>query len=82
MGAYPKLVVDGDRISNPDSITKVGNAIFTKGQTVDDVRKVVGYLNPASMSSDSVSLQNDLINNTKDLAGAGDSVTAVSYTHL
>ncbi|WP_302826157.1 hypothetical protein [Anaerofustis stercorihominis] len=75
MGAYPKLVVDGDRISNPDSITKVGNAIFTKGQTVDDVRKVVGYLNPASMSSDSVSLQNDLINNTKDLAGAGDSVT-------
>lgn len=75
MGAYPKLVVDGERISNPESITKVGSAIFTKGQSVDDVRRVVGYLNPSSISSDSTLLQNELINNTKDLAGAGDSVT-------
>lgn len=75
MGAYPKLVVDGKKISNPDSITKVGSAIFTDNQTVDDVRKVAGYLNPSTMSPDSKSLQDELINNTKDLAGAGDSVT-------
>lgn len=75
MGAYPKLVVDSKKISNPDSITKVGSAIFTDNQTVDDVRKVAGYLNPATMSPDSKSLQDELIQNTKDLAGAGDSVT-------
>ena len=65
MGAYPKLVVDSKKISNPDSITKVGSAIFTDNQTVDDVRKVAGYLNPATMSPDSKSLQDELIQNTK-----------------
>lgn len=73
--AYPKLVIDRKRISNPDSITKVGSAIFTDDQTVDDVRQVAGYLTPANISSDSQIFQDELINNTQELAGAGDSVT-------
>ena len=73
--AYPKLIVDRKKISNPDSITKVGSAIFTENQTVDDVRQVAGYLTPASISSDSQIFQEELINNTQELAGAGDSVT-------
>ena len=73
--AYPKLIVDRKKISNPDSITKVGSAIFTENQTVDDVRQVAGYLTPASISSDSQIFQEELINKTQELAGAGDSVT-------
>ena len=73
--AYPKLVVDRKKISNPDSITKVGSAIFTDDSTVDDVRNVVGYLTPANISSDSQIFQEELINKTQELAGAGDSVT-------
>lgn len=73
--AYPKLVVDRKKISNPDSITKVGNAIFTDDATVDDVRNVAGYLTPANISSDSQIFQDELINKTQELAGAGDSVT-------
>ena len=73
--AYPKLIVDRKKISNPDSITKVGSAIFTENQTVDDVRQVAGYLTPANISSDSQIFQEELINNTQELAGAGDSVT-------
>lgn len=73
--AYPKLVVDRKKISNPDSVTKVGSAIFTDDSTVDDVRNVVGYLTPANISSDSQIFQEELINKTQELAGAGDSVT-------
>lgn len=73
--AYPKLIVDRKKISNPDSITKVGSAIFTENQTVDDVRQVAGYLTPANISSDSQIFQEELINKTQELAGAGDSVT-------
>jgi hypothetical protein len=42
---------------------------------VDDVNKIVGVIPPAQMSRDVVDLQNDLINVTRDLAGAGDTAT-------
>lgn len=73
--AYPKTVVDESKVANPSAIETVGAVIKTKGQTVDDVRKVVGTLPPAQMSQDVKLLQDDLINVTRDLAGAGDTVT-------
>jgi hypothetical protein len=42
---------------------------------VEDVHKVVGTIQPAQMSPDVVKLQEDLINVTRDLAGAGDTAT-------
>jgi hypothetical protein len=42
---------------------------------VDDVNKIVGTLHPAQMSPDVKLLQEDLINLSKQLAGAGDSAT-------
>ena len=38
----------------------------------DDVNKVVSYLRPVSMSADAYNLQQDLIQGTKELLGAGD----------
>lgn len=73
--AYPQKVVDADKISNPDALNRVGAVIRTRGQTVEDVRKVVGTVQPAQMSPDVVKLQEDLINVTRDLAGAGDTAT-------
>lgn len=73
--AYPTKVADVSKIANPDALDRVGVTIKTQGQTVDDVRKIVGTITPAQMSPDVVKLQEDLINMTRDLAGAGDTAT-------
>ena len=73
--AYPQKVVDVSKIANPRALDKVGITIETNGQPVEDVRKVVGTIEPAMMSPDVVKLQEDLIQVTRDLAGAGDTAT-------
>ena len=73
--AYPMKVADRSKISNPNAINTVGGTIWTNGQTVDDVHKIVGIIPPAQMSQDVVQLQQDLINVTRELAGAGDTAT-------
>jgi len=73
--AYPQKIVDASKISNPASLNTVGGVIKTNGQPVEDVHKVVGTLTPAQMSPDVKQLQDDLIQVTRDLAGAGDIAT-------
>lgn len=73
--AYPQKVVDVSKISNPQALNTVGGTIRTNGTPVEDVHKVVGTIPPAQMSPDVVKLQEDLINVTRDLAGAGDTAT-------
>ena len=73
--AYPQKVVDVSKIANPQALNTVGGTIRTNGQPVDDIHKIVGTLPPAQMSPDVVKLQEDLINVTRDLAGAGDTAT-------
>ena len=73
--AYPYKVVDMSKISNPQALNTVGGTIKTNGQPVDDVRKIVGIIEAAQMSPDVKQLQEDLINVTRDLAGAGDTAT-------
>ena len=75
--AYPQKVVDTSKVSNPDALNRVGGVIKTKGQAVDDVHKVVGTIPPAQMSPDVVKLQEDLIQMTRELAGAGDTATGL-----
>ena len=73
--AYPQKIANMSRISNPQALNTVGGVIKTDGQAVDDVHKIVGTLPPAQMSPDVVKLQEDLIQMTRDLAGAGDTAT-------
>ncbi len=73
--AYPQKVVDTAKVSNPKALNKVGAVIESKGQAVEDVRKIVGTIQPAQMSPDVKQLQDDLIQMTRELAGAGESVT-------
>jgi hypothetical protein len=73
--AYPVKVADRSKISNPAAVNNVGGTIWTNGQPVDDVHKIVGIIPPAQMSPDVVKLQEDLIQVTRDLAGAGDTAT-------
>lgn len=73
--AYPKLVYDKDRVNNPESLEQVGSKIELKDVRADDVSKIVNYLHPATMSPDAFNLQQDLINGTRELSGAGDNAT-------
>ena len=73
--AYPQKIADKSKITNPSALNTVGGIIDVQGSTVDDVRKIVGTLTPAQMSPDVKQLQDDLIQVTRDLAGAGDIAT-------
>ena len=74
--AYPYKVVDMNKVSNPQALDTVGGTIRTNGQAnVEDVHKIVGTIPPAQMSPDVKQLQEDLIQVTRDLAGAGDTAT-------
>ena len=74
--AYPQKIVNKEKISNLGALNQVGGNIYVKGgMSVDDVSKVVSTLPPAQMSPDVVKLQEDLIQVTRDLAGAGDIAT-------
>ena len=73
--AYPQKVVDVTKVANPQALNTVGGTIRTNGQAVEDVHKIVGTIPPAQMSPDVVKLQEDLIQVTRDLAGAGDTAT-------
>lgn len=74
--AYPQKVANTDKISNPGALDKVGGLIKVKGgSTIDDVAKVIAHINPAQMSPDVEKLQNELIQSTRELAGAGDIAT-------
>ena len=73
--AYPLKVVDDSKVRNPEAVGTVGGIIHTNGQPVDDVNKIVGTIPPAQMSNDVKQLQEDLIQITRELAGAGDTAT-------
>jgi hypothetical protein len=73
--AYPMKVADISKISNPAALDTVGGIIKTNGAPVDDVHKIVGTIPPAQMSSDVMQLEEDLINASRELAGAGDTAT-------
>ena len=73
--AYPMKVVDVSKVTNPEAVNIVGGIIETNGQPVDDVHKIVGTIPPAQMSTDVKQLQEDLIQVTRELAGAGDTAT-------
>ena len=72
--AYPKLVANMEYVSNPDSLDKVGSTIKLNKMSADDVNKVIAYLRPTTMSADALTLQQELMKDTQDLAGAGDNV--------
>lgn len=73
--AYPQKIVDTTKVTNVSALNTIGGIIKTSNQTVDDVNKVVGTLTPAQMSPDVKQLQDDLIQMTRELAGAGDIAT-------
>ena len=74
--AYPQKLVNDEMIANPNAVNAVGGIIHVKGgASVDDVSKVFAHVHPAQMSPDVEKVQNELIQSTRELAGAGEVAT-------
>lgn len=76
MFAFPKMAYNENQVSNPDDLDKVGAKIAVNGEA-GIINKAIAYLNPTGTAVDAKNLSDDLIGNTKDLAGAGDAATGI-----
>lgn len=72
MNAFAKPVYVKNLIENPADVENVGKAIAVKTASVQSVQDIFTYIAPAPMSQEAGILQADLIQTTRDLAGAGD----------
>lgn len=74
--AFPQKIANIAKIANPSALDEVGGTIKVNGGvSVDDVSKIFAYVNPAQMSPDVKALQEELIQSTRELAGAGEIAT-------
>ena len=72
MTAFPRLAYDDASIGNPEDLDKVGAAIKLNGGNAQAVNNMISYLAPQSMSPDAQNLCDELLNQTRTLAGASD----------
>ena len=70
--AFPRLAYDDTSIANPEDLDKVGVAIKLNGGNAQAIGNMIAYLAPQSMSPDAQQLCDELLNNSRTLAGASD----------
>lgn len=72
MTAYPRLAYDDSSIANPKDLDKVGAAIKLNGGNSQAIGNMISYLAPQAMSGDAKQLSDELLSQTRTLAGASD----------
>lgn len=72
MAAFPRLAYDATAVENPEDLSRVGAAIGVTTGNAQSISQAIAYLNPAHISGDAQQLFQDLLDETKDLSGAGD----------
>ena len=73
--AFPKIAYNASAIQDPRDILKAGAKIgFTDGMG-QGINSIIGYLMPAHTSPDAKNLTDEIIGQTRELAGAGDAAT-------
>ena len=70
--AFPRLAYDDTAIANPEALDKVGAAIKMNGGNAQAITSMIAYLAPQSMSPDAQQLCDELLNQSRTLAGASD----------
>jgi len=73
--SYPKTVVNSHAVRNIDDIYKAGAVIEVDDANVQGIGSIIGYLNATSVAPDAKNLSDELMINTRELAGAGDAAT-------
>ena len=72
MTAFPRIAYDDSMIANPDDLEKVGAAIKINGGGAQSISNMITYLAPQAMSGDAKQLSDELLNESRTLAGASD----------
>ena len=72
MTAYPRIAYDDTALANPDDLDKVGAAIKLNGGNSQSIGNMITYLAPQAMSGDAKQLSDELLNESRTLAGASD----------
>ncbi len=75
MTGYAKPVYNSDYIENPESISKIGTSIKVSGPAAANIADVFGYISPAPMNSEAKQLQDEILNVSQQLGGAGSLIT-------
>lgn len=70
--AFPRLAYDDTAIANPEALDKVGAAVKMNGGNAQAITSMIAYLAPQSMSPDAQQLCDELLNQSRTLAGASD----------
>lgn len=73
--AFPKLAYNKDAVQNPDALTKAGAKIGFADFNGSGLGNIIGYLSPSYTAPDAKNLTDELTQQTRDLAGAGDAAT-------
>lgn len=71
--AFGKMAYNVNAIQNPQDLDVVGAKIEIKEGSAQKVQDLIAYLNPSTMSPDAKNFTDEMVTNSKDLAGAGDS---------
>lgn len=72
---YPTAVYDAEKIVNPSALQKVGATVRARNLANSPISSVIQYLEPRTTSGEGAALQAELIQQTRELEGAGDSAT-------
>lgn len=70
--AFPRIVYDGNAITNPEALGEVGAPIEMESGGVQSINQVISYLNPAQSNSDPKNYADDLLSNSQELSGSGE----------
>ena len=70
--AFSRLVYSSDCVTNPGMLNEVGTALEIDTGGVSSINDKITYLSPSPMSPDAKNLTDELLNYSKELAGAGD----------
>lgn len=73
--AFPKVAYQAGAVQNPDALEKVGGRIELKNVSAQAVGNLVSYLSPSQISPDAKTLSDEIIYQSRELAGAGDAAT-------
>jgi hypothetical protein len=68
--AFPKMVYDSELVDNPDNQIGVAIGVNTAGNT--NIKNLIDYITPGSISGDAFNMFDKTITLTKDLMGAND----------
>lgn len=70
--AFPRVAYDDASLANPEDIDKVGAKLRLNGGNAQAIGNMIAYLAPQAMSGDAKQLTDDIIDNSRSLAGASD----------